>query len=480
MYGADISSIVAVISLILGIMAAVHAIMTKKEVSTAIGWVGLVIFSPILGAVIYLLFGINKIHRQAVGLLHNRGKAYKLTRKKQYTVKTTELTEIQQRLYFLSSTNVSRFTMTKYNSIELLAPATDAYMAMLAAIDNAKQTIFLETYIFDKKGIGEQFVKALAAAVGRGVKVKVLIDAVGARYSMPSVVRSLKKNGIRAAVFNGNIILGLRLPYANLRTHRKLLIVDGALAFTGGLNINNQYYNHNNGLTVFEDTHFALKGPIIDDLIQIFYEDWKFATGELLLGSDWQLEPLRAEKQNIFMRAVASGPDSDLESNYKILQGAFAIAKSEIWIATPYFLPGQEFINGLIMAARRGVKVNIILPQDNNLKLLAKAMFAELYSLVVHSNCKIWLTKGPFNHSKLAAVDSDWSFIGSSNLDARSFRLNFELDVEVLNSKFTSQLKKHLKTRLIDATLLTPAYMSKQSWLKRFSDRLIWLGSPYL
>ena len=223
-----------VLSIVLGVPAAVHATMTKEEVRAAIGWVGVIILSPVIGALIYAVAGINRIRRSSISsqrkFLHEIGQdhlhAFRCERDKHI------LAHFEKR--FVGNEDlgdrVSRCRLTTGNGIDMLQSGDEAYQAMLIAIKEAKRSILVETYIFDRDKIGLRMANALIAAVKRGVKVRVLIDAVGARYSIPSIVGYLAKHGVKVDVFNGNIIIGLRLPYANLRTHRKIMIVDGQVS----------------------------------------------------------------------------------------------------------------------------------------------------------------------------------------------------------------------------------------------------------
>ncbi|MDQ0997898.1 phosphatidylserine/phosphatidylglycerophosphate/cardiolipin synthase-like enzyme [Phyllobacterium ifriqiyense] len=307
-----------------------------------------------------------------------------------------------------------------------------------------------------------------------------LIDAVGARYSIPSIVGYLSKHGVKVDVFNGNIIIGLRLPYANLRTHRKILVVDGRVVFTGGMNIRAGFSAEVAGEDNARDTHFCLTGPIVTDLFHIAAEDWRFSTNEALTGEAWHIAP--PEKQSgepVFIRAVPSGPDRSLEANHKMLMGAFSIAQSHIRIMSPYFLPDRELISALVTAARRGVEVDIVIPSNNNLKLVDRAMTAQ-FDQILKSHCRIWRASGNFNHSKLLSVDGVWAYVGSSNLDPRSLRLNFEVDLEVMDAEFASKVEGLVQKALNDAKPVLLQDLRARSFWERLLDRIIWLGSPYL
>ncbi|MBB4095038.1 cardiolipin synthase [Brucella pecoris] len=475
--------ILFVLSGVLGAIAAIHATMTKEEVRTAIGWVGVIVLSPIVGAVVYAIAGVNRIRRST--LTHQRANMGKIAL---YHLSHFDTTNDLVRAAFgrqfgamkILGDAVSLYDFTSGNSIEMLETGDEAYAAMLDAIGKAERSIMLETYIFDRDGIGEKFADALGDAVRRGVEVRVLVDAVGARYSFPSIVKLLKDKGVAVDVFNGNIIIGLRLPYANLRTHRKILIVDGKIAFTGGMNIRAGFVRAIAGDAVAFDTHFKLEGPAIADLFHIASEDWRFATGELLTGEAWKIAPPENPPgTGTLVRVVGSGPDKNVETNQRMMMGAFSIAEQHILIMTPYLLPDRELISALVTAARRGVSVDIVVPGVNNLKLVDRAMRAQ-FDQLLKDGCRIWRAGGAFNHSKLMTIDGAWSYVGSSNIDPRSLRLNFEVDLEILDRDVARQVEERIGKVIEESREVNLARLKNRPFLERLLDRIIWLGSPYL
>ncbi|HEV7327214.1 MAG TPA: phospholipase D-like domain-containing protein [Bosea sp. (in: a-proteobacteria)] len=469
-------------SLVLTVVAASHAAMTKDEVRAAIGWVGVIVLSPIVGPLIYAVGGINRIRRAAI-VSQRKPKlgAYPLAQT--FEVSDAEVAGDVGRRFAALKTLGDKATLRHLktgNAIAVLRTGDEAYSAMIAAIAAAERSIILETYIFDRDPIGLRIADALIEAVRRGIAVRVLIDAVGARYSVPSIVGYLQKGGVPVDVFNGNIIMGLRLPYANLRTHRKLLIVDGRIAFAGGMNIRQGFTTEFAGEAAGHDTHFRVEGPVVEDLFGVAAEDWRFASDEELTGDAWAVTP-RAASQGplVLMRAVASGPDASLETNHKLLIGAFSVARESIRIMSPYFLPDRELISALVTAARRGVAIDIVVPDVNNLVLVDRAMRAQ-FDQVLKDGCKVWRATGSFDHSKLLAIDGAWAYVGSSNLDARSLRLNFEIDLEVLDESFARGIEERIDAAIVGAHPVTLKELRARPFPLRLLDRMLWLCSPYL
>lgn len=471
------------LSIALGVPAAIHATMTKEEVRAAIGWVGVIVLSPVVGALIYAVGGVNRIRRKTLNLSREGLLAAGWHHMAEYDVSNEHMKvayggalAAMQRV----GDAVARCRLTSGNRIELLSTGDEAYAAMLAAINGAERSILLETYIFDRDRAGKRFVAALSAAVARGVEVRVLIDAVGARYSIPSIVSELRRASVPTDVFNGNIVMGLRLPYANLRTHRKIVIVDGTVAFTGGLNIRAGFCAEFSGEAASLDTHFRLTGPVVSDLFRIAYEDWRFSGGDDLAGEAWQIPaPADAPGSGMLARVVPSGPDKSLESNQRMLMGALSIARKHIRIMSPYFLPDRELISAIVTAARRGVEIDIVVPSANNLKLVDLAMTAQFDQLLKYG-CRIWRASGAFNHSKLTVIDGVWCYIGSSNMDPRSLRLNFEVDIEVVDAHFADLIENRIATALSEAEQVNLAALQARPFVQRLVERVTWLGSPYL
>jgi cardiolipin synthase len=472
---------VLIVSVVVGAIAASHAVMTKEDVRAATGWVGVIVLSPMLGAFIYMVAGINRIRHTALAT-RRRGRRTFEKQPNDFSLDREQVTAQfgqQFRALNILGDSLTRFFMTTGNSITLLETGDHAYTEICAAIDDAKTSIILESYIFDCDAVGRRVASHLLNAQQRGVEVRVLIDAVGARYSVPSIVRYLRERGLHARSFNGNVIMGLRLPYANLRTHRKIIIIDDELAFTGGMNIREGFSTEFAGDKAGLDTHFKLTGPVVADLQAVAAEDWHFASGERLEPIEYQQPDSEDSPLPTYMRVVSSGPDGSLETNHKMLMGAFSVAQSSIRIMSPYFLPDRELVSALVTAARRGVRIDIVVPLENNLRLVDLAMTAQFDQVLKHG-CHIWRVGGTFNHSKLLTIDGHWSYVGSSNLDTRSLRLNFEVDLEILDNDFAILVEERIDGAIAEGQEVTLTDINNRPFLLRLLEKFIWLGSPYL
>jgi cardiolipin synthase len=470
--------VVAVLTVLLAVIASAHAVLYKRDSRAAVGWVGVIWLVPIIGPVLYVLLGINRIRRQAAQLkeAHLEVSGAHPLPPARHT--TTELPAEVEHLRTLSELvdRVAARPLTLGNAVVPLVNGDAAYPAMLDAIDGAQRSIALSTYIFDHDAAGRLFEDALARAVRRGVEVRVLIDTVGARYSWPPIVRVLRNRDVPVARF-GRTLLPWRMPYFNLRNHRKLLVVDGRIGFTGGINIREGCLLERNPPRPVQDLHFRLDGPVVAHLMQTFGEDWAFTTKEELVGDAWypHLEPAG----QMVARGVNDGPDEDFEKARFVFLGALACAQRSVRIVTPYFLPDQGLITALDVAALRGARVEVVLPEKNNLALVQWASWAQLWQVLARG-CRVFLTPPPFDHSKVMVVDDGWVLFGSSNWDPRSLRLNFEFGVECYDAGLASEVSGLIDRKLARARELSSADVNARPLPIKLRDGIARLAAPYL
>jgi cardiolipin synthase len=464
--------VAAVLTLAVALGASGHAILHKRDVRAALGWVALIWLAPILGAAAYLVLGVNRIRRRAQALRLPDVRARPpdspppppLPREAQHLAGLVGLAGA-----------VVRRPLVGGNAVELLPGGARAYPAMVAAMDAAQRSITFCTYIFDHGRAGDAFVEALTRAHDRGVKVRVLIDGVGARYRWPPVHRRLRRSGVRTELFLQRLTPGF-LPFVNLRNHRKVLVVDGRVGFTGGMNVRDDFLAAN-GAAPFMDLHARVEGPVVAHLQSAFAEDWLFTTGEVLEGE--RFFPPIPSAGTVVARGVTDGPDEDFETIRWLLLGALATAERRVRIVTPYFLPDSALVTALNVAALRGVEIDIVLPERGNLPLVQWAQTSQLWQ-VLDRGCRVWLTPPPFDHTKAMVVDGVWSLLGSANWDPRSLRLNFELDVECYDLGLAARLEALAEERIAQGRPVTLADVDARSLPLKLRDGVARLLSPYL
>ena len=463
----------AAFDLLAALLASGHVLLHKRDVRAATLWLGTIWFLPLLGLLLYLVLGVNRVRRRALSLgVHG-------TVQRPSPENLGEPNSAAAEHLKLLAGVVNRLVaqpLVAGNRIQPLLNGDAAFPEMLAALEAAQKSISLATYIFDNDESGKIFAAALGRAVSRGVAVRVLIDAAGVRYSWPPITYQLKRLGVKVARFLPSLA-PWRVTTINLRNHRKSLVVDGALAFTGGMNI-----RHGNVLgagpkSPVQDLHFRVEGPVVTQLQEAFANDWAFTTDEVLDGLVWFPElPVNG---HLVARVITDGPDADFEKLRWTLLAALAEAQTSVQILTPYFLPDPALVSALTLAALRGVQVDIVLPAKSNLPFVQWASRG-MWWQVLERGCRVWLTPPPFDHSKLMIVDGNWVLLGSANWDARSLRLNFELNVECYGREFAQQMQLVITKKLAGAREVTLAEVDARSYPVRLRDAAARLFSPYL
>jgi cardiolipin synthase len=460
------------------LVASGHAILNKRDAPTTIGWVGLIWLAPILGATAYYLLGINRIRRRGHALREPPG---------QISERAAQRRELERDAWasspYTDLASLARLVrgltgrpLLSGNSVEALVDGEQAYPQMLEAIAAARMSVTMCSYIFDNDTTGSEFLQSLAAAAARGVRVRVLIDDVGSRYSRPSMVSRLRAAGLNVAVF-----LPTRVPrlfhYANLRNHRKLLVVDGQIGFTGGMNIREGHRLDVPTAHPVQDVHFRISGPVVAQMQEVFVADWVFCTGERLSGDTWF--SAIAETGPVFARAIADGPDEDFEKLRMTILGALSGARRRICVMTPYFLPDGAISTALTVAAMRGVRVDVVVPEHNNIAFVQWAAAAG-FKAFLERGCHIWLAPRPFDHTKITVVDGAWSLVGSTNWDPRSLRLNFELNLECYDRELAAGLEGIVATKIATGREVSLDEVAGKHLLLRLRDGAARLFSPYL
>jgi cardiolipin synthase len=460
-----------VLVILTGVTAATHALLSKRDSKSAFGWIAFSLALPIAGPLIYLIFGINRLHQRAL-------KAYitRLEADESQSIFEPEHTNFRP----LSSVGekVTGKGLRSCNSIQMLENGEALYPEMLKAIRNAKSKVYLSSYIFDDDDTGDEFISVLSEAQNRGVDVRIVIDALGEYMSRPRIGKKLKKLGLNFARFNPITLIPPAI-HINLRNHRKILIVDSLLAFTGGQNIGDrQLAKAKDNKHRVVDLHFQITGKIVDELERTFLRDWHSTYGKKDLVAFKPTNP-NLTQADIWCRLVLDGPNEHLDRLNDLLIGIISAAKKRVWIMTPYFLPRTDIVSSLVGAKLRGVDVKILLPEKSNIFMVNWAT-QNILPYFIEKDINIYFQPAPFIHTKALIIDDNYSLIGSANLDERSLRLNFELGVEVFDPLLNSQLSNYFEKKLANAQLITKQQANSNSLPKRVRNAIAWLFSPYL
>ena len=450
-------------------LVTVDILLKKNDVPRALGWIGLVWLAPIFGSLLYYLFGINRVERRALKMRWLDARA---------GGPGTACPQTAENITLLcdASGRVTGEPLTASNAVTALRDGDEAYPVMLQAIRDAQHCIGLTSYIFRNDDAGREFADALIEAARRGVKVRVLLDGIGAGYFFIPILRRMRAGGVHCERFL-HTWLPWRMPFLNMRNHRKVLVVDGRIAFTGGMNIGIENSKARFGPNAITDMHFCIEGPVVRVIMDAFARDWTFTTEELLEDPCWW--PPLTPMGEVFARAVRSGPDADIYKSEMILGAALSLARSRIRIVTPYFLPDPRLQFAIAQAGLRGVEVQIVIPKKSDQRIMDWAVRGHL-RFFLHIKACIFATPEPFDHAKLCTVDGEWSWIGSSNWDVRSLRLNFELDVECVNRDLTARLDAIIDEKIARAARMEPECLASEPVWLRLRNAAARLLMPYL
>ncbi len=458
----------------LQISVTIHILLHKDEVPSAIGWMGLIWLAPLLGTVMYVLLGINRIHRKALSL-RNSGPNM-LTSSAQITDEEKKQIPPSFIQLLRLGHKVHPQNFSTGNQITPYINGDNAYPEMCRLISSARKEVLISSYIFNNDPAGQMILSAAQKAVKNGAKVKILVDGVGLNYSKPNLAQAVKKlKGIEFSVFLPSKS-PVTLPFLNLRNHRKMMIIDGKEAFFGGMNIAQGNLVAQHPQDPIQDVTFKVQGPVVEQMLRVFEEDWIFSGKKHFI-------PFTAPKGtplpgNTPARIIPDGPDNDFGKIKTLIMGALVCAQKSIHIVTPYFLPERDVLNALELASMRGVHVDIILPVKSNIFGMDWAMQAN-FARLLKKGVKIYQTPAPFDHSKLLVVDDAWTFAGSANWDVRSFRLNFECNIECLGQRTAVQVLKiiHAKKQAARAVVFNPH--QKTSFLALIRNNAFKLLTPY-
>ncbi|MCL2484746.1 MAG: phospholipase D-like domain-containing protein [Endomicrobia bacterium] len=466
-----LSFLIALAYLALAVGTTIHILIHKDDIKSSIGWIGLVFLSPFIGTVLYIFLGINRVKRKGIKLRKHS---------KHFIKKENVLFENipeNYKQFIKYGYNVYPRNFTLGNSITPLQNGTQAYPEMIEAINNAKKEVLVQSYIFENDSETDKLLEAFKNALVNGISVKVLIDGVGT-FKL-SKEKSIEKKLSEIKGLEYGVFLPLKFsaafPLFNLRNHRKLMVIDSKIAFFGGMNLaaaNTLIYDKKKGVI---DITFKAEGPIAEQIRNVFEEDWKFVKKK-------KLHSLPIQKDNmptgVPARIIPDGPDEESGKIELITQGMINFAKKKILIVTPYFLPENNILTSLEMAAMRGVDVEIIIPQKNDHSIMEWAREPNLLRLS-KSGVQIYLTPPPFDHSKFFVIDDELVLVGSSNWDARSFKLLFEADMEIISKETAGQLAKIAQDKKKKAILFDTKAHENLNFLKRLRNNACRLITPY-
>jgi len=460
------------------VTAVFHILLRKRDPRGAALWLVITGLLPILGPLLYWILGINRVKRsRAVKARRKSGPGWD-SWGPPHEDEDCELPYPEMETLRDISGRITGEPLLPGNTILPLYEGNQAFPAMLSAIGSAERSVNLSTYILDRDAVGSRIISALCTAARQGVEVRVLVDGLGTSRSAIGMARRLRGAGAMLSIFHPLFGAWIRRPGINMRNHRKLLIIDGKVGFTGGLNISSRHFLIPWKLVEpIRDIHFKVTGPVLGHMQAVFAEDWYASKGELLDSNAFLAEPDRSGEA--LARAVSSGPDEELERIYQLILGALRSAREHVLIMTPYFIPDRALIQALCTAVLAGVRVEVLLPEKSDHPLVQRASMAFIPELI-ENGVQVLLVPPPFVHSKLMIVDRTWSLIGSANIDPRSFRLNFEFDLEVYSRDFAGRMLDYSRKMSSQGKELSLDTLMARPLTTRLLEGAVKVFSPYL
>ena len=448
-----------------------HLILQKRAPLSSLAWIFFVTLVPILGPIIYALAGPQRLERKASKLKDKRGPTHVSFSD---SLERTSLHWRERNVLSMAS-QISQYDVTQGNEVEFFDDQELLLEEMAESIRNAKKTVHLQYYIIATDEVTRNLSQDLIDAAKRGVDVRVLYDAFGSFFLKKVTLRRLTKGGVKLASFLPFTVFP-NIRYMNFRNHRKILVVDGTQAFTSGVNIGKQYLGRKNKKQ-WHDYGVRVTGPTCSQLQDVFARDWHFATHEVVTGEIEPPAPTNQKKSTI--QVLESGPDSEFHALHKAVFLAINSAENSITMTTPYFIPDSAILTAMTVAALRGVRVKIILPAKSDAPHVQWAG-RSFYDELIDAGVEIYEYQPRILHAKLMVIDEKWTLLGSGNMDIRSFRLNFELNLLVLSQEFSAQCETSLNKDIEDSERIVPSEFMNRSIRKRLIENTCRLFSPVM
>lgn len=457
----------------LDIYAVLRAISRGHGVEATIAWICAIVAFPGIGAIAYLLVANPSL---APARRRKRLTKESVRAALPAEMRTTDLGE--QGSVLRLSTYLTGLPPSEGNAVELLTENEDAFEKIERAIEEARRSIWAEYYIISNDETGRHFLELLAAKARDGLEVLLLYDAVGSLRIDSGRLAAIKASGGRAEAFLP--VNPLRRRWAvHLRNHRKMIVADGQVGFTGGMNVGNEYsgrVRRKKRSAVFRDTHLMLRGPAVAHLAQIFAEDWAFATGDTL-SCPAVISAVRDGASTVAV--VPSGPDQEYNASSLVYFSLIASARKRCYLSTPYFVPDGPTIRALISAAARGVDVRVLVPGISDVAIVAPAA-RSYYPALLPAGVRIFEYRDSMLHAKSLVVDGMWAIVGSANADIRSFRLNFELGALVADASFARLLEERYFRDLAHSVEISQEDVERRGVRQRLWEGTCRLLSPLL
>jgi len=455
------------------IIIGIVIILQRRSAAATLAWLLALIFLPVIGLVIYRLIGPLRLERKKLKRVASR----RAVGEAMAAMAALDDGNVEHLQLATVAMELGESPPLRADALTVFLDGASNYEAILAAVAEARHHVHLEYYIWEPDTIGTALRDALVERAKAGVKVRMVVDGTGSNKLSKRFLDPLRAAGVEVAKFNPVRLLRLRLRRPDFRTHRKIVVCDGRVGFTGGMNITDAH-SAKYGPNFWRDTHLRVVGAAVWPLQRLFMEDWYFAT-DTLCPVDVDTFPTPASDGKHLVQVVGSGPDSDAFAIHKVLFTAINQSTDRCWLTTPYFVPDEALFTALLTAGLRDVDVRLLVPKKGDSRLVdmaARSYFPELLAAGV----RVYEYESRFIHAKTLVCDDDVAIIGTANLDNRSFRLNFEVAAVIYSGSVNFTLAEAFVADLKDSRELTRGDYDKQKLSRRLGQASARLISPLL
>ncbi|MAX31736.1 MAG: cardiolipin synthase [Halomonadaceae bacterium] len=454
-----------------GLLSAVVALMSSRTSQGAIAWIISLVSVPYLALPAFWIFGRPRFY----GYVSARGERDTVLRRvlERYRAHVTPFLSSHSQGDLRAVEQLALMPMTRGNRTQLLIDGEKTFESLFAGIDAAEDYVLIQFFIVRHDALGVRLKQHLQKAAERGVRVYFLYDEIGSRKLKEGFIRDLCEAGVEVSAFHSS--RGWRHRFQlNFRNHRKILVVDGREGWLGGFNVGVEYLGQNPRHGHWRDTHLKLMGPSVLGLQEAFWEDWHWATGEVL-GVSWDPQDACENGQNVVV--VPSGPADRQETASLLVQQAIHSAEQRLWVTSPYFVPDHSVLDALRLAAMRGVDVRIMIPERPDHLLVFLSAFAFLPDML-RAGIKVYRYQPGFLHQKVILIDDAAASVGTVNLDNRSFRLNFEITAFVPDTRFAAEVEAMLEADFLNCRQINYEELQQRPLWRKLVSRAAYLLSP--
>jgi cardiolipin synthase len=432
-------------------LVAMGLILERRSPAATLAWLLALLFMPYFGFLVYLLFGPRRLHRRRLRYSRARERLIQSTRdlRPDHAIPEGFPDAGFERQIALMLVRVGQGAPVPATGVTVLETGDACYEAIETAIVAAQHHVHLEYYLWQPDLVGVRLRDALIEKARNGVQVRLLLDAIGSDRIHRRFLKPLQDAGVHFAWFNPIGLRRLRLKYVNFRTHRKIVVCDGRVGFTGGINISDEHSQIHRSNEAWRDTHLRIEGEPVHRLQFIFLEDWYFATDQAPFEDEFF--PRFTATTGHWMQIVESGPDNNRHAIAKLYFAAIAGAQRQLLLATPYFVPSEALTAALVTAALRGIDVHVLAPRNSDSRLVTAAA-RSYYDELASAGVTIHEYGPPMLHAKLMVIDERIAAVGSANFDNRSLTLNFEAMAVLYDAELATHLARSFVTDLRCAT----------------------------